>query len=185
VKDDRGEPVSGAVVRAWPSGGTDPVDWVETTTDARGGFRLPRVREGELRIAVRASNGATGAATVAAQASRSTSVPISVIRDPTAAGREEADCRASLSGARLLRPCGEEEAAKHGGWVVVGVDGSSDAEAAGLLPGDGIVAIDGRARDGREDIERAAPGRPGESVIVEIARGGARTHVLLARGAGR
>lgn len=55
----------------------------------------------------------------------------------------------------------------------------SAAEAAGILPGDRILSIDGRGMDVFMDITMAVAHRPGEPMDVRIERGGAQQLIRL------
>ncbi|HEX7821600.1 MAG TPA: RIP metalloprotease RseP [Sphingobium sp.] len=56
---------------------------------------------------------------------------------------------------------------------VGGVRSGSAAAAAGLMPGDRIVAVDGAAIDRFEQLSRAVVGRPGEGISLTVEREGA------------
>lgn len=63
----------------------------------------------------------------------------------------------------------------HSGIVVAGIYRNSPALHAGLRPGDVILAIDGAiVQDGRQAMNQVARKRPGQTVHVEVARGGGR-----------
>jgi regulator of sigma E protease len=57
--------------------------------------------------------------------------------------------------------------------VITGVQAGSAAERAGLLPGDRIVAIDGRATPRFEDVQATVRLRPGQPMALTVQRDGA------------
>jgi regulator of sigma E protease len=57
--------------------------------------------------------------------------------------------------------------------VITGVQAESAAERAGLLPGDRIVAIDGRATQRFEDVQATVRLRPGQPMSLTVQRDGA------------
>jgi regulator of sigma E protease len=57
--------------------------------------------------------------------------------------------------------------------VITGVQAESAAERAGLLPGDRIVAIDGRATPRFEDVQATVRLRPGQPMSLTVHRDGA------------
>jgi regulator of sigma E protease len=63
--------------------------------------------------------------------------------------------------------------------VVGSVERSSPAAAAGLEPGDRVLAIDGRAVQTWGDVEAAVAGRPGETLRLSLERGGARREAAI------
>ncbi|HEY8521747.1 MAG TPA: PDZ domain-containing protein [Gammaproteobacteria bacterium] len=66
---------------------------------------------------------------------------------------------------------------------VRGVLPSSPAEQAGLLPGDEIVAYDGKRVFDTRDLNRLTlEGEPGQPVLVDIVRNGQRLQVVMPRG---
>ena len=58
--------------------------------------------------------------------------------------------------------------------IVGSVERGSPAAAAGIQPGDGVVAIDGEAPQGWADVEAAIRSKPGAALHLELVRGGAR-----------
>jgi len=63
--------------------------------------------------------------------------------------------------------------------VAGGIEAGSAADAAGLRPGDRIVAIDGREIRVFSDIPMAVAHRPGETMQVRVASGGSERTVAL------
>jgi regulator of sigma E protease len=63
--------------------------------------------------------------------------------------------------------------------VVGSVERASPAEAAGVLPGDRILAIDGEAQQTWGDVEDAIRERPGETLRLTLQRDGAQRDVAL------
>jgi regulator of sigma E protease len=66
-----------------------------------------------------------------------------------------------------------------------GVSAGLPAEAAGMLPGDGIVAIDGALIRSPDDVIRAVRGAPGPTLALRFHRDGAFREVQLAPQGGR
>jgi regulator of sigma E protease len=62
--------------------------------------------------------------------------------------------------------------------VITAVQAESAAERAGLLPGDRIVAIDGRATERFEDVQATVRLRPGQPLTLSIDRGGSTLQLL-------
>ena len=63
--------------------------------------------------------------------------------------------------------------------VVAGVVADSAAAAAGMLPGDRVVSVDGRIMESFSDIPMAVMHRPGEPLALIIERDGARQALTL------
>jgi regulator of sigma E protease len=63
--------------------------------------------------------------------------------------------------------------------VVGSVERASPAAAAGLEPGDRVLAVDGRAVQTWGDVEAAVAGRPGETLRLSLERAGARREVAI------
>ncbi|HEU4429784.1 MAG TPA: RIP metalloprotease RseP [Myxococcota bacterium] len=63
--------------------------------------------------------------------------------------------------------------------VVGSVERGSPAEAAGLRPGDGVVAVDGRPVHGWSDVQAAVQARPGSAVRLTIERGDAAQELAV------
>ncbi|MWV11650.1 PDZ domain-containing protein [Pseudomonas sp. R-28-1W-6] len=61
----------------------------------------------------------------------------------------------------------------HSGILVAGIYRDGPAQKAGLQPGDLILTIDGEAAvDGRRSMNQVARTKPGESIAIEVLRGG-------------
>jgi S1-C subfamily serine protease len=99
----------------------------------------------------------------------STALLMRVVEDLAAHGR----VRRAVSGFRVADLEGEDLSA-HAGARVIGVRPGGAAEAAGLVPGDVIVAIAGRRIEKASAVSAAvALHRPGDRLAVELLRAGA------------
>lgn len=113
---------------------------------------------------------------------RAVDLDLGAFFDRCVRGREDPDLGAALAGAGLvLRPKKEEEGNGRGGWLGVTtrtVDGrllaaqvlaDGPGEAAGIAPGDEIVAVGGFRVDEKGLSDRLAARRPGDEVKVVVA----------------
>ena len=84
----------------------------------------------------------------------------------------------SLLGGNVAVTLGERGSGAALEIVVQAVAASSEAERAGLVPGDVVVQVDGVAATGMADARRRFSGRAGTDVVIEIRR---ESHTVVLR----
>ena len=168
VVDARGEPVAGArvardAVPTWLLVGSNPE--AVAVTDAAGHFVLRELPEGSLNLEAYAPGlGRARAADVAVVAGRTTDrVHLVVGADDTAAAPEP------TSGGGVAVTLGETAAPVE--VVVVSVVEQSEAERAGIVPGDVVVSVDGAPVASMGEARARLGGPIGQDVIVDVRRG--------------
>jgi protocatechuate 3,4-dioxygenase beta subunit len=168
VVDGRGDPIAGARVAkddvpTWLLVGTSP-DGI-AVTDAKGRFALHELPEGAVSLEAYAPGiGRSRPGSVKVTAGRTTD-RVRVVIAPD--GQEVAtDLAASGSVAVTLGETGAPAEV-----VVVSVVELSEAERAGLVPGDVLVAVDGANVGSMEEARAKLSGPLAEDVVVAVRRG--------------
>jgi hypothetical protein len=175
VVDDRGNPVRGARVAT----GSVPV-WIPVgspapgtaTTDSAGAFKLRGLAEGNFTIEAFAPDRGRARATVRAEAGRSTrGVTLTLV--PEGAGPATS---AAASVAITLAETGEPREV----FIAAVADGS-EAERAGLQPGDVVLEIDSAPIQTMNDARARLGGPKGDDVVIKIRRNNAPITLRVAR----
>jgi len=136
-----------------------------TRTDAQGRFALDGLPAGHLDlVASHPAAGTSDPEDVRILTGRET--PGVVLHLPR---RFDADSAAALEGRR--RGVAIEVGWEHGAPVVERVIAESQAERAGLQPGDVLIAIDGAVPDSADEARRLLRGAPSLGAIIEMQRG--------------
>jgi hypothetical protein len=177
VTDALGAPVAGARVAnghapTWLVVGSNPVGM--TTTDARGRFTLGELPEGTANLEAYAPDLGRGRAAVAVVAGRTTD-GVELILEPPDGGVSHEVVPAGGVAVTL----GETEAPVQ--VVVVSVVDGSEAERAGLMPGDVVVTVDGTAVTSIEDARVHLSGPLTDDVVVGVRRGERAMALRVAR----
>lgn len=169
VVDGKGEPVPGARVAldhvpTWLLVGARPDD--VAVTDAKGRFTLAQLPEGTVSLEAYAPDVGRGRATgVKVTSGRATvRVSIALARE---AGTDVASHGAAASGsvAVTLGESGDPVEV-----VVVSVVEGSEAERAGLAPGDVVTAVDGAEVHTMQDARARLSGPVADDVLVGVTR---------------
>jgi len=174
VVDENGDPVAGArvgegAVPTWLPLGPLPRGMVLSDRDGR--FVLPGLPEGDVRIEayeVDHGRGAEEAVPVRAERTRSR-VEIRL----QSAGPKKAPAGAGS----LALTLGEEG----GRVVVVAVPNASEAEAARVLPGDALTAIDAQPVRTVEAARKMLSGPLGQDILLELKRDTRTIHMRVRR----
>lgn len=181
VLDERGDPVAGARVAVGrapsylPAG---PLPRGVATTDARGAFSLPGLRAGSTTIDVFSPDRGRGSARVDVQSNRTASgvritlKPSGSDQDPFAPGGV----------AITLGERGTGDALE---VVVVTVAEGSEAERAGLLPGDVLSAVGDAKPSSMQEARSRLSGPLQTDVVVSVIRNGAPQRFSVLREAVR
>jgi protocatechuate 3,4-dioxygenase beta subunit len=176
VVDARGEPVSGARVAVGTAPAYLPAGALPrgvAVTDSEGRFTLAGVRPGQRTLEAFSALAGRGRAAVDVTSGRVTDR----VRIELAPGEGEEP----LGDAGLAVTLGERDAEGRAAVVVVSVAAASEAERAGIEPGDLVHAIDGKPVADMRDARKRLSGRAGTDVLVEIERNGARQTLRVAR----
>jgi hypothetical protein len=169
VVDARGEPVAGARVSrdsvpTWLLVGSNPAD--VAITDTTGHFTLRELPEGTVTVEAYAVGvGRARVGGVRVVAGRTTD-GVRVAIGPADDDAVPAEVSASGSVAVTL---GETDAPVAA--IVVSVVEGSEAERAGLVPGDVLLTVDGAQVAGMVDARAKLSGPIGDDVVVEVRRG--------------
>ncbi len=172
VVDDRGEPVAGARVArdqvpTWLLVGSTPEG--VAVTDAKGRFTLSDLPEGTLSLeAYTPELGRARLGGVSIVAGRTTE-DVRLVLAATDAG--EAPAPAPAAGGGVAVTLGETSEPVE--VVVVAVVDGSEAERAGLLPGDVVLAVDGVAVPTMAEARARLSGPVADDVVVSVRRGDA------------
>jgi hypothetical protein len=166
VVDGQGAPIAGARVAqdhvpTWLVVGSSPEGIA--TTDARGRFRLGGLPEGAVALEAYAPDWGRATTGVAVRAGRSTEN----VRLTLGAGADAApEPAASASVAVTLGETGAPVEV-----VIVSIAEGSEAERAGLSPGDVLLAVDGAPVESIEDARARLSGPVSDDVLVSVRRG--------------
>lgn len=180
VTDARGEPVRGARVAA----GTVPVYLPVgatasgiATTDSAGAFKLRGLPEGDVVIEAFAPDRGRARAAVRAQRGRSTRDVVLVLTPESDRGPTT---NAPASVAVTLAETGDRREV-----FIAAVAEGSEAERAGLAPGDVLLEVDGARVQNMNDARARLGGPKGDDVVLEIRRAGKTMSMRIAREAVR
>ncbi|HEY6557239.1 MAG TPA: carboxypeptidase regulatory-like domain-containing protein [Polyangiaceae bacterium] len=168
VVDPEGRPVAGARVAVGVAPAYLPVGALPAgvaISDANGAFTLRGTRAGNLEIEAYSADFGRGSVTVQAESGRATKDV--EIRLP---GERAADDSAAAGGVALtLGERGDEPSVE---VVIVQVSPGSEAERAGVTPGDVLVSIDGHAVRDMKEARTRLGGPVSSDVVLSIQRGG-------------
>jgi hypothetical protein len=180
VRDERGDPVPGARVAIGRAPSYLPAGALPrgvAVTDANGAFSLQGLRSGATTIDVFSPDRGRGSARVEVQPSRTQEVRITVKpsgseQDPFAPGG-------------VAVTLGERGAGDALEVVIVTVAENSEAERAGLLPGDVITAVSDAKPASMHDARSRLSGPLQSDVVVAVSRAGAAQRFVVLREAVR
>ncbi len=169
VVDARGDPVAGARVAkddvpTWLLIGSTP-DSI-AVTDANGHFALRGLPEGTLTLEAYAPGVGRARSEDVKVVSGRTTDGVRVVMAPTSDDPGAADVSASGSVAVTLGETGAPTAV-----VVVSVVEGSEAERAGIVPGDVLLDVDGARIDGMQEARARLSGPIAQDVVVALRRG--------------
>jgi protocatechuate 3,4-dioxygenase beta subunit len=177
VVDARGDRVAGARVAqgsvpVYLPNGKLPTGVV--VTNRSGEFKIDDLREGDVVLEAYAADVGRGRASARVSAGRATRVRIAIA---PLSDSEAVDSTATGGVAVSL----DEKARGETGVPVSSVAQGSEAERAGLEPGDRIVAIDGQAVASAKEARARLFGPVGADVVLDIARGDKTQKLRVAR----
>jgi S1-C subfamily serine protease len=184
VVDERGEPVAGARVArdqapTWLLVGSTPEG--VAVTDAKGRFALNDLPEGPVTLEAYAPElGRVRVSGVSIVGGRTTDDVRLVLAAPDGG---EAPARTPSAGGGVAITLGETSDPVE--VVIVTVVEGSEAERAGVLPGDVVVAIDGAAVSTMQDARARLSGPIADDVVVSVRRGEAPLTLRVPREAVR
>lgn len=165
VVDSRGDPVAGARVSVGAAPALVPAGRLPSgavVTNRRGEFKIDDLPEGDVILEASAPDSARGRVTgVRIDSGRVTD------RVRIAVGHPENDPTAGAPGTSGVAVAVDER----GGVRISSVAAGSEAERAGLLPGDRVTAIDGQRVTTAKDARARFFGAASDEVLVEIVRG--------------
>ena len=170
VVDERGQPVAGARVArghvpVYLAAAGAPTSVV--LTDTAGVFRLGQLPDGDSTLEAYAADVGRGHVDVHLFAGTASSdVRIQLVHE-----RASSESQRAESSAGVAVTLGERTAERE--VVIVAVAEGSQAERAGLEPGDLLVAVDGQAVGTLEEARSRLSGPLVDDVLVEIRRDGA------------
>ncbi len=179
VRDPAGKPVIGARVAVGVSPSFLPVGKLPpgvAVTDSSGRFRLDALAPGALELEAYAADVGRGFGTTTVVEGKTASGLVIVLDEP--AGEDEPPASGNV--AATLGERGELPDV-----VVVHVAADSEAERAGLRPGDLVVEVDGVEVVDMADARARLSGRAGTDVVVAVERDGALRRLRVAREAVR
>jgi C-terminal processing protease CtpA/Prc len=141
-------------------------------TDRRGEFKINELPEGDVILEAYAPDRGRGRASVRVASGRTTDrvrIALAEGGEPTLESSTSAGIAVSLDD-------------KGGGGVrVASVASGSEAERAGLLAGDRIVAVDGQRVSSAKEARARLAGPSGDDVLLEIVRGQENQKLRLPR----
>ncbi len=184
VVDERGDRVASARVMAGDGLGYSPAGRPTrgvVTSDSDGHFVLPGVHPGTVTItAIFGGSGKGSVRSVEVSAGRTTRG----LRVQLNAHPSDGEPSAAAAGGVAIG-LGERGTAPALEVVIVSVAEASEAERAGLEPGDVISALDGVAPSSMSDARARLSGQPGSDIVVEVQRAGASSRFRVLREATR
>jgi hypothetical protein len=164
VVDSRGDPVAGARVVQGPISTLLPAGKLPAgvaLTNRRGEFKIEELAEGDVVLEAYAPDLGRGRATgVHVTAGRTTD------RVRIAIGTPESDPTLESSAAGVAVSLDDKGA----GARVANVASGSEAERAGLLTGDRIVAVDGQRVSSAKEARARLFGPSGDDIVIEVLR---------------
>jgi S1-C subfamily serine protease len=144
-------------------------------SDANGNFTLRGVQPGKLRIAAYAPGIGRGSVDgVEVDGGRTRRGVVIRLDQPS-------DAEEPLGSGGVAVTLGERADGDVTQIVVMHVAASSEAERAGLSPGDVIERIDGERPSGMADARARLAGRAGSDVVLDVQRRGASTRLRATR----
>jgi hypothetical protein len=165
VVDSHGDPVAGARVSVGPAPALVPAGKLPSsvaTTNRKGEFKIEDLPEGDVILEASAPDLSRGRATgVRIDSGRVTDRVRIAVTSP------ENDPTAGAPGTSGVAVAVDER----GGVRVTSVAAGSEAERAGLLPGDRVTAIDGQRVLSAKDARARFFGAASDDVLIEIVRG--------------
>jgi hypothetical protein len=167
VVDARGDPVAGARVA---EGAVPTVVLADKAapgvalTNRRGDFKLEELPEGDVILEAYAPDIGRGRATAVHVTPGRITSGVRITLGPSD-GDPATDSTSATGVAVSLEDKGPN------GVRVASVAGGSEAERAGLLPGDRIVAVDGQRIGSAKDARARLFGAPADDVVIEVMRG--------------
>ncbi|HEY3816545.1 MAG TPA: carboxypeptidase regulatory-like domain-containing protein [Polyangiaceae bacterium] len=171
VVDEQGQPVAGARVAkdhvpTWLVVGANPEGIA--LTDSKGRFSLKELPEGTLTLEAYAPDvGRARAEGVKVVSDRTTvNVRITLTRD---SGEDDPASHGPAASGSVAATLGETDEPVE--VVVVSVVPGSEAERAGLAPGDVVTAVDGAAVHTMEEARAKLSGPVADDVLVAVKRG--------------
>ncbi len=180
VVDARGDPVVGARVSQGAA-----LSYVPSAnrasgaaTDRTGAFRFVDLPEGPVSVEAYHPDKGRGRGVAEIRAGRTTDrvrITLESAAEPSAAGQAHADDTATGGVAVTLAEHGQGEV------IVAAVAPRSEAERAGIMPGDRLIAIDGAAVDSVGAAHHRMFGPLGDDIVVELVRDGAPRRLRVAR----
>lgn len=177
VVDARGAPVAGArvavgFVPAYLPAGTLPPG--VATSDAQGKFLLESLAPGAVELGAYQPDIGRGGLTVSVESGRET-------RDVVLRLDQRAEQGSASGQGNLAITLGEQGSSSHLAVVVISVAAGSEAERAGLMPGDQLVSVDGEAAPDMLEARSLLSGAVGSHVVVDVERAGKRLTFTIAR----
>lgn len=181
VFDQRGDRVAGARVSAGSLVGYSPAGKTQrgvVSTDSDGHFVLTGVHPGTATITAVSSVAGRGSVKGIEVSSGRTARGLRIQLSPQAAPSEGGE---SLALGSVAIGLGERGNAPNVEVVVVSVAEASEAERAGLEPGDVITALDGARPASMGEARAKLGGQPGSDVVVELTRAGSTLRFRVLR----
>ncbi|MEI9937070.1 MAG: carboxypeptidase regulatory-like domain-containing protein [Pseudomonadota bacterium] len=179
VVDERGDRIAGARVMVGNGPGYLPAGKTArgvVSSDLEGHFVLPGVHPGTATITAVSSVAGRGSARAVEVSSGRTSRGLRIQLAPQGGEPE-----ASLAPGSVAIGLGERGNAPNIEVVVVSVAESSEAERAGVEPGDVISALDGVRPTSMADARARLSGQPGSDVVLELSRASAALRLRVLR----
>jgi PDZ domain/Carboxypeptidase regulatory-like domain len=182
VVDERGDRIAGVRVMAGDGVGYSPAGRMPrgvVTSDSDGHFVLPGVHPGTATISAISGSAGRGSARNVDVSSGRTTRGLRIQLAPHAADGESAAPGGVAIG------LGERGTAPSLEVVIVSVAEASEAERAGLEPGDVVTALDGTRPSSIADARARLSGQPGSDIVVEVLRAGVSNRFRVLREATR
>ncbi|HEY3255150.1 MAG TPA: carboxypeptidase regulatory-like domain-containing protein, partial [Polyangiaceae bacterium] len=179
VVDQRGDRIEGAKVMAGSGSGYLPAGKIArgvVLSDRDGHFVLPGVHPGTATITAISSLAGRGSVRAVEVSSGRTSRGLRIQLAP-----QGTDSDASLAQGNVAIGLGERGSAPNIEVVVVSVAESSEAERAGVEPGDVINALDGVRPSSMADARVRLSGQPGSDIVLELARASSTLRLRVLR----
>jgi hypothetical protein len=179
VVDQRGDRVEGARVTAGKGSGYLPAGKSArgvVLSDSDGHFLLPGVHPGPATITAVSGVAGRGSARAVEVSSGRTSRGLRIQLTPQ---NSELDALPAPGGVAI--GLGERGTAPNIEVVVVSVAESSEAERAGVEPGDVISALDGVHPTSMADARARLSGQPGSDIVLELSRASAALRLRVLR----
>jgi protocatechuate 3,4-dioxygenase beta subunit len=178
VVDSHGDPIAGARVGegsipAYLPAGKLPSGLV--VTDRRGQFKIEDLHDGEVVLEAFSPDTGRGRVSVHVSSGRSTRG----VRITIAAASDETASEPTATGGVAISF--DETLPLSSGVAVAAVVEGSEAERAGVQPGDRILTVDGQPVSSTEDAKARLFGPIGDDLVLEVSRAGAARKLRVAR----